>query len=166
MSDSVNHSLHEPRESSAPRQIQPSHLARLAVVYVRQSSAEQVRDYTGSTAAQRAQGDFARRWGWPDSHIVINDQDLGLSGTSISNRKGFIELLGMVSRGEVGMVLVQAIDRLNRKTGDFINLLEIAAEANTLICIDGHVHDPASEDLSEMLSLQVQGMFGAFDNRL
>src|SRR5262245_5573622 len=98
-------------EVSRPRQIRTSHLERVAVVYVRQSSAEQVREHGGSTAAQLDQADFARRWGWPESRIHINDRDLGLSGTSISNRRGFLELLAMIGRGEVGMVLVQAIDR-------------------------------------------------------
>src|SRR5882762_4184905 len=75
-------------------------------------------------------------------------------------------MLARVSRGELGMVLAFAVDRLNRKNGDFINLAETAAKTSTLICINGVIYDPASEDLSEMLTLQVQGMFGAFDNRL
>ena len=46
-----------------------------------------------------------------------------------------------------------------------MHLLDLAQENDTLLCIGGTVYDPASED-AQMLSLQVQGMFGAFDNRL
>src|SRR5262249_26592556 len=151
--------------SRRPAQIRPTHLRRLAVTYLRQSSDGQVRDHGGSADAQLDQAEFARRWGWPESQIVINKKDLGVSGTSTSNRPGFLELLGQVGRGEVGMVSVAAIDRLARKTGDIMHILDLMQETDTLLCINGTVYDLASDDLSQMLTLQVQGMFGAFDNQ-
>src|SRR5437879_13716545 len=87
-------------ESSRPPQIRPTHLQRLAVVYARQSSEEQVRDHAGSAAAQLDQAELARRWGWPEAQVVINKTDLGLSGTAISNRPGLLELLAPIGRGE------------------------------------------------------------------
>jgi DNA invertase Pin-like site-specific DNA recombinase len=155
-----------PPAVTAPHKIRDTHRQRLAIVYVRQSSAEQVREHRGSEASQADQARFARDWGWPATRIHINRQDLGFSGTSTSHRRGFLEILAKMSAGEVGIILVSQVDRLNRKLGDFDNLLEIAADTETLLCIDGTVYDPSSEDVSEMLSLQVQGMFGAFDNRL
>jgi DNA invertase Pin-like site-specific DNA recombinase/type III secretion system FlhB-like substrate exporter len=136
------------------------------VIYIRQSSAEQVRDHEGSRAAQLAQAELARRWGWPESRIKIIERDLGLPGTSTALRPGFLEMLAMMGRGEIGMVMAMSVDRLNRKLGDFDNLLDLAADTETLLCIDGTVYDPASENVAEMLSLQAQAMFGAFDNRL
>src|SRR5437879_1205746 len=153
-------------ESRRPAQIRPTHLQKLAVLYLRQSSDDQVRDHGGSTDAQLDQAEFARRWGWPESQIVINKKDLGVSGTSSSNRPGFLELLAQIGRGDVGMVLVQAIDRLARKTGDFMHILDLMQETETLFCVNGSVYNPASEDHSQMLALQVQAMFGAFDNEL
>ena len=145
--------------------IRDTHLARRAVVYTRQSSDDQVRDHEGSAAAQFDQAELARRWGWPESAIEINDRDLGISGTATVNRPGFRHLLDQIARGEVGIVIAQATDRLSRKAGDFMNLLDAAQETDTLLGVGGSVYDPASED-AQMLSLQVQGMFGAFDNRL
>jgi hypothetical protein len=48
-----------------PPEIRAEHLQKLAVIHVRQSSAEQVLHNTGSTAVLRALSDRARRWGWP-----------------------------------------------------------------------------------------------------
>jgi hypothetical protein len=90
-----------------PSQIRAVHLAKLAIVYVRQSSPDQVREHTGSTAAQRALADLPRSWGWPESRILLIDEDLGLSGTSSSQRAGFLHVLDLIDRGEVGIVLVR-----------------------------------------------------------
>jgi len=136
------------------------------VLYLRQSSDDQVREHRGSLDAQLDQAEYARRWGWPESQIVITNKDLGVSGTASSNRPGFLELVDQIGRGDVGMVLVHAIDRLSRNTGDFIHILDLMQQTDTLLCVDGTVYNPASDDLSQMLALQVQGMFGAFDNQL
>src|SRR2546426_10250575 len=69
-------------ESRRPAQIRPTHLQRRAVVYLRQSSDDQVRDHSGSTDAQLDQAEFARRWGWPESQIVINKKDRSEEHTS------------------------------------------------------------------------------------
>ena len=149
-----------------PDKIKPSHLERSVALYVRQSSNEQVRDHRGSLAAQLAQAEFARKWGWPDSRIKVIDCDLGLSGTSSAFRPGFLDMLAMIGRGEIGMVMALAVDRLARKVADFDNLLDLTAETNTLLCIDGVVYDPASEDTSETLGLQVQALLGSASNRV
>ena len=57
--------------------ITPDHLRRLAVIYIRQSTEEQVRENTGSTAFQRSLATVALSYGWPDSQIQIIDEDLG-----------------------------------------------------------------------------------------
>ena len=62
--------------------ITPDHLRRLAIVYVRQSTEEQVRDNTGSTEYQRGLVEVARALGWEESQIQIIDEDLGRSGSS------------------------------------------------------------------------------------
>src|SRR5947207_9555699 len=79
-----------------PAVIRAEHKQRLAVVYVRQSSDQQVRHHTGSTDAQRELAALPRRWGWPESRILVIEDDLGLSGTSSSNRTGFQQLLALM----------------------------------------------------------------------
>src|SRR5687768_16385561 len=106
--------------------ITPQHLQQIAVAYCRQSSPHQVRENTGSAAAQRDLADIAVRLGWPEARIRVIDADLGLSGTSTAGRQGYLELLKMLDRDEVGIVLVQDLSRLSRKKSDIASFLENA----------------------------------------
>jgi len=141
------------------------HLQRLAVVYCRQSTTHQVRQNTGSTAAQRDLVNVALQLGWPESRIRVIDADLGLSGTSTSGRRGYLELLTLMDRDEVGIVLVQDLSRLSRKRSDSALFLEHAEEQGALVYTNGAVHDPASGDLAATLGLDMAGAFGNYDNR-
>ncbi len=85
--------LNPPAAVLRPEQIRASHLEKLAIVYTRQSTAFQVREHSGSTAAQLELADLPRQWGWPGSRILVIDDDLGLSGTSAKNRPGFQKML-------------------------------------------------------------------------
>ena len=62
------------------------HLTRLACLYVRQSTLQQVIENTESTSRQYALRERARALGWPDERIVVIDQDLGHSGASTADR--------------------------------------------------------------------------------
>src|SRR5215470_19447912 len=58
--------------------ITPEHLAREAVVYVRQSTAVQVVNNLESQRRQYGLADRARQLGWADVEVI--DEDLGRSG--------------------------------------------------------------------------------------
>src|SRR5919205_977053 len=64
------------------------HLARLAVVYVRQSTRQQVADHGESTRLQYGLVERAVGLGWPASRVMVIDQDLGKSGSSAAGRLG------------------------------------------------------------------------------
>ena len=66
----------------------PDHFRRLAVIYVRQSTEEQVRENTGSGDFQRGLNEVALSYGWPESHILIIEDDLGKSGSTIEDARG------------------------------------------------------------------------------
>jgi hypothetical protein len=68
--------------------IQPTHLARRAVVYLRQSTFRQVHDNHESTVRQYALGRRALTLGWPPERVQIVDEDLGRSGTTTQRRIG------------------------------------------------------------------------------
>ena len=53
------------------------HLDRLAMVYVRQSSPQQVIENRESRERQYALAEFAQRLGWPAERVVIVDEDQG-----------------------------------------------------------------------------------------
>jgi DNA invertase Pin-like site-specific DNA recombinase len=146
--------------------VRPEHRQRRAIVYIRQSTPDQVRENTGSTAAQRDLFDVAVRLGWPESRIQRIESDLALSGQSTSGRNGYLELLTLMRRNEVGIVLVQELSRLGRKRSDTALFLELAEETDTLIYTNGAVQNPASGDLASTLGLEVAGSFGAYDGRV
>ena len=88
-----------------PSKIKPSHTQRAAFVYIRQSTPGQVEHNRESTARQYALADRACQLGWPKEQVVIVDEDLGLSGSSIDKRSGFARLTSEVALAHVGIVL-------------------------------------------------------------
>ena len=92
--------------------ITADHLARKAIVYVRQSSVHQVRHNTGSQAWQYDLETRAKALGWPE--VTFVDQDLGLSGSG-TERPGFQSMLAAVCDGKVGIILSVDATRLARK---------------------------------------------------
>ena len=82
--------------------ITSDHLRRLAIIYVRQSSEQQVRDNVGSTELQRGLTAVPRSYGWPDSKIQTIDEDLGITASSSEGRTGWRRLQMMMAAGEVG----------------------------------------------------------------
>jgi DNA invertase Pin-like site-specific DNA recombinase len=58
--------------------ITPEHLARQAVVYIRQSTADQIANNLESKRSQYGLADRARQLGW--SSVEVVDEDLGRSG--------------------------------------------------------------------------------------
>jgi hypothetical protein len=73
--------------------LRPFHRERLAVVYVRQSTAQQVLDHQESTRIQYGLVNRAKALGWEASRILVIDDDLGKSGTSAQGRAGFQRLV-------------------------------------------------------------------------
>ena len=119
------------------------HLRRLACLYVRQSSLQQVHDHQESTARQYALKRRALALGWPAERIVVIDDDLGLSGASAAERTGFQRVVADVGLGRVGMVMGLEVSRLARNSSDWHRLLEICALSETLILDEDGLYDPA-----------------------
>jgi DNA invertase Pin-like site-specific DNA recombinase len=119
------------------------HLRRLAYLYVRQSSLQQVQDHRESTARQYDLKRRAQALGWPAEQIVVIDEDLGLSGASATERSGFQRLVADVGLGRVGLVMGLEVSRLARNSSDWHRLLEICALAETLILDEDGVYDPS-----------------------
>jgi len=85
------------------------HLNRLAYLYVRQSSLHQVHENRESTARQYDLKRRAQAMGWRIDQIVVIDEDLGLSGSSASERNGFQRLVSEVGLGRVGLVSLDSL---------------------------------------------------------
>lgn len=122
--------------------IGPRHLDRLAVVYVRQSTMQQVLDHQESTRLQYSLVRRAVAWGWSEARVLVIDEDLGQSGTSAEGRHGFQRLVAEVGLDHVGLVLGVEMSRLARSSKDWHQLLETCALFSTLIAdVDG-IYDP------------------------
>lgn len=118
------------------------HAERLAVVYVRQSTRQQVSEHQESTRLQYALVDRAVALGWTAARVVVIDDDLGKSGASAVDRAGLQRLVTEISLGHVGLVLGSEMSRLARSGKDWYQLLELCALSGALLAdIDG-VYDP------------------------
>jgi len=123
--------------------IQPSHIQRAAVVYIRQSTPGQVEHNRESTARQYALADRACELGWSQEQVVVIDEDLGLSGSSTDKRSGFARLTSEVALAHVGIVLGLEVSRLARNNADWYRLLELCGVTDTLIGDNDGVYHPA-----------------------
>jgi len=96
-----------------------AHQAKLAYVYVRQSSLVQTIRHGESTELQYQLVERATQLGWPRDRVQVIDEDLGKSGASTTNRQGFQHLLAEISLGRVGLVVSLDASRLARNNSDW-----------------------------------------------
>ncbi len=136
--------------------LRPYHLDRVAVVYVRQSTPQQVHDHKESTARQYALVDRAVALGWPRDRVVTIDDDLGKSGQSIEGRVGFQRLLAEVALDRVGLILGLEMSRLARSCKDWHLLLELCGRYRVLLADADGLFDPT--DHSDRLLLGLHGV--------
>jgi DNA invertase Pin-like site-specific DNA recombinase len=134
--------------------IKPEHLARKAIVYLRQSSEKQVRQ---NKESQRLQYDLAERMralGWQAVEIIADD--LGSSAAiAAARREGFERVLSSVALGEVGIVGSREVSRLSRTDKDWCRLLEVCQIFGTLIADEQQVYD--LNLLDDQLVLGIKG---------
>jgi DNA invertase Pin-like site-specific DNA recombinase len=135
--------------------IQASHLARSAIIYVRQSTTKQLALHQESTRRQYQLTETAQRLGWPQPRIQVIDDDLGLSGASSTQRTGFQRLVTAIGLGEVGLILVTEVSRLSRLNSDWHRVIELCAVFETLIADEDGLYDP--RDPNDRLVLGLKG---------
>src|SRR3954470_15930977 len=140
---------------SSPK-LRPWHLDRTAVVYVRQSTPQQVLDHQESTARQYALADRAAALGWPRAQVLVIDEDLGKSGQSVEGRPGFQRLLAEVALDHVGLILGLEMSRLARSCKDWHHLLELCPRFRTTLADADALYDPT--DYNDRLLLGLTGI--------
>jgi len=127
-------------------EITPEHLNKKAVVYVRQSSPNQVRNHVESQHLQYNLVARAQHLGWSEQQIVVLDDDLGVTATGVKKRQAFEDLLGSVCAGETGAILVLNSSRLARNGREWHQVLEVCPVFNTLIIDRDGIFDPRLAD--------------------
>ena len=135
--------------------IAATHLDRLAVIYVRQSTPGQLRNHPESTVRQYGLADRARELGWSSDRIRTVDADLGRSADDHNRgaRTGFNELCRLLARNQVGGVFGIEISRLARNTIEWFQLLDLCRVHDVAIIEDSHVYLPSRDDDSLILGL-------------
>ena len=142
--------------------VNASHLARKAIVYLRQSSPGQVRDNVESQRLQYAMVDRARELGW--TQIEVIDTDLGHSASvGAPRREGFERLVAQVTLGEVGIIFSYEVSRLSRNDRDWCQLFEICPLLDTLVADDQHIYDLNISD--DQLILGIKGTISVMELR-
>lgn len=140
---------------SASAKLSERHLDKMAVVYVRQSSPQQISEHRESRERQYALADYAAALGWPKDRVLVIDEDQGQSGRTAERRLGFQRLLAEVTMDHVGLVLGLELSRLSRSSKDWYHLLEVCAVFGTLLADQDGLYDP--NDTNDRLILGLKG---------
>src|SRR5262249_47162123 len=122
--------------------ITAAHLNRRAVIYIRQSSPQQVISHQESLRLQYDLRQRAISWGWPDSAIDLIDADLGQTARTTRGRVGFAELVSRVTLGEVGIIFSYDVTRLARNCTDWYQLLHLCGFRDCLVGDQDSIYDP------------------------
>lgn len=129
------------------------HLERSAIVYVRQSDPQQVREHTESTRLQRGLREQAISLGW--SNPVLIEDDQGVTASGFADRAGFQWLLSQITLRKVGIILCIEASRLSRNSRDWAHLFELCGYFDTLVADLQQVYDVSIPN--DRLVLQIKG---------
>ena len=130
------------------------HRERMAVIYVRQSTLQQVERHQESTRLQYGLVERALQLGWAKEQVLVIDEDLGRSGANAVGRTGFQRLVTEVSLDHVGIILGIEMSRLARASRDWYQLLEVCSVFATLLGdVDG-IYDLTSYNDRLLLGLK------------
>src|SRR5262245_41213141 len=141
---------------SASEAVQPLHLGRLAVVYVRQSSPHQTLAHQESLRLQYDLQKRARTAGWDTGQIRVSDADLGRTARTTEGRPGFQELVTLVNQERVGIIFAYDVTRLARNCADWYQLLDLCGYRHCLVGDQDGIYDPTT--LNGRLILGLKGL--------
>ena len=122
------------------QKISEHHLARKAILYVRQSSQQQVVRNEESRRLQYAMAARLKELGWAEVEIV--DDDLGKSASGAVDRSGFERMVAEVCLGQVGAVAAREVSRFARNSRDWQQLVEVCRMVDTVLVDHETVYDP------------------------
>lgn len=133
------------------------------MIYLRQSSQFQVEHHTGSTARQYALQDLAAAWGWSTDRIIVVDNDLGVSGSKIGVRMGFLQMISLITSSQVSAVFTVHVDRFARNLLEFAQLTTACEQFQVPWVVDGRVIE--LDQGSDRLLAMILGVFAEHENR-
>jgi DNA invertase Pin-like site-specific DNA recombinase len=132
--------------------VKAQHIARKAMLYVRQSSAYQVTHNLESQKLQYAMQDRLRQLGWREIEVV--DEDLGRSAAGTVTRTGFERMVSEVCLGKVGAVAAWEVSRFARNSREWQQLMEVCRIVDTLLVDQDTVYAPRQSNDRLLLGLK------------
>lgn len=132
--------------------IKPQHLARKAMLYVRQSSAYQVTHNVESKKLQYAMQDRLRQLGWREIEVI--DEDLGRSAAGTQTRAGFERMVAEVCLGRVGAVAAREVSRFARNSREWQQLVEVCRVVDTVLIDQESIYAPRASNDRLLLGLK------------
>lgn len=132
--------------------VKARHLARKAILYIRQSSAYQVLHNQESRRLQYAMADRIRELGWTDVEVI--DDDLGQSASGTVSRTGFERMVAVVCLGNVGAVAAREVSRFARNSKDWQQLVEVCRVVDTLLIDQDSIYSPRGSNDRLLLGLK------------
>ena len=132
--------------------IKSHHLARKAVLYIRQSSAYQVNHNLESQKLQYAMQERLQQLGWREIEVV--DEDLGRSAAGTVTRAGFERMVAEVCLGKVGAVAAREVSRFARNNREWQQLVEVSRIVDTLLVDQETVYSPRQSNDRLLLGLK------------
>ena len=134
-------------------------LVRKAIVYVRQSSPNQMLHHQESQRRQYGLVDRARELGFQQVSVI--DEDLGRTGSGFVERPGFQRLVAEVCRGEVSAVFCIEASRLARNGRDWHHLIELCGMVGAVVVDFDGIYDP--NIINDRLLLGLKGTMSEFE---
>lgn len=132
--------------------IKPQHLARKAILYIRQSSAYQVSHNLESQKLQYAMQERLHQLGWREIEVV--DEDMGRSASGTVERAGFERMVAEVCLGMVGAVAAREVSRFARNSRDWQQLVEVCRVVDTVLIDQEAVYLPRQSNDRLLLGLK------------
>ena len=132
--------------------INSHHLARKAILYVRQSSSYQVIYHEESRRLQYAMRERLEQFGWEQIEVI--DEDLGRSAAGNVERRGFERMVAEVCLGKVGAVAAREVSRFARNSREWQRLVEVCRIVDTLLIDHEVVYSPRQSNDRLLLGLK------------
>ena len=132
--------------------IHSQHLARKAMLYIRQSSAYQVTHNLEGQKLQYAMQQRLRELGWREIEVI--DEDLGRSAAGTQTRAGFERMVAEVCLGRVGAVAAREVSRFARNSREWQQLVEVCRVVDTVLIDQQMVYAPRASNDRLLLGLK------------
>ena len=142
--------------ASRPAKVRDHHLDRKTIIYVRQSSPQQVAVHKESTAREYALADVAVALGWHRDRVEVVDADQGRTAQTIEGRRGIQYIIAELSLDHVGILMGQDASRLARSAPDWVPMVRSCGLFHALLGDYDGLYDPT--DFNDRLLLGLKGI--------